>query len=209
MLAGTKSIAMLLAVLLGWATPSAARRASCERRCGYRIAQCVLAHGGVDGAEQAPCRRDAVAACRRRGPRACPIPTHDEFAATLAAVQAADAAVHAYPLCAALLPDVPAATIEEAIAIGRDAAAALAQTSDPTFAASGSGHRGGAFVKGFIQGTSGHGAAFLPLGNVIVATARPSRAVTYQQQDFGAVVFGVVGVADGRAVGVLLTYCRS
>ena len=117
--------------------------------------------------------------------------------------------MHPFPLCAGVLPDLPAATLDQAIAIGRDAAAALAGTSDATFRMSGRGARPGAFGKLFVQGFSGHGIAFVPLGNVVVATARPARAVTYAEDDFGAVVQGIVGVEDGRAAGVLLTRCPS
>jgi len=202
-----KTVAAVVLLVLCWPGSAPARRAACERRCGYRVAQCVLARGGVDGLEQAPCRREAVAACRTRGRRACPLPTRDELAATLASVQAVEATVHEQPLCAALLPDVPATAVLEAIAVGRDAAAALVQTTDPAFGVTGGIYRGGAFGKNFVQGTSGHGAAFLPFGNVIVATANQSRTVTYAGPSFGDVVFGVVGVANGRAVGVLLTYC--
>ena len=204
------TVATGIAVLmLAWATPATARRASCEYRCGYRITQCVLARGGVDGAEIRPCTREAVADCRRRGARACPRPTREDMAALLASVQTVEATVHTAPLCAVVLPDVAATTLEQAIAVGRDAAAALAQTSDPTFRMSGRGYRPGAFEKLFIQGFFGHGVAFVPLGNVVVATARPARSVSYVADDFGAVVHGVVGVDRGRAVGVLLTYCPS
>jgi len=196
-------------VTLVSATPSTARRASCEVRCGYRVTQCVLGRGGVDGREVRPCTRAAVRDCRRRGKRACPLPTRAELTATLAAVQAVEATVHQYPLCAAVLPDVPAATLDEAIAVGRDAAAALAGSTDLTFRLAGPGYRPGAFVKLFLQGFSGHGAAFIPLGNVVVAIAHPARSVSYQEDDFGAVVHGVVGTANGQALGVLLTYCPS
>jgi hypothetical protein len=125
----------------------------------------------------------------------------------LAAVQAAEASVHAAPLCAAVLPALPAASIDEAIAVGRDAAATLARTADPMFQVRGRGFRGGAFGKLFLQGFSGHGAAFIPLGEVVVAITHPTRAVTYTTNDLGVVVHGVVGTANGRALGVLLTYC--
>jgi hypothetical protein len=186
-----------------------ARRASCQNRCGYRITQCVLERGGVDGREIAPCTRATVRDCRRQGARACPLPTRADLEATLAAVQAVEATAHAEPLCAAVLPDVPAATLDAAIAVGRDAAATLARTSDPSFRPSGTGYRPGAFAKLFVQGFFGHGAAFVPLGKVIVATARPARAVSFAEEDFGAVVHGVIGTADGRAVGLLLTRCPS
>lgn len=59
--------------------------------------------------------------------------------------------------------------------------------------------------KFFLQGTSGHGAAFVPLGNVVRALARPVRAVTYLGRD--ASVYGVVGVTNGTVLGLLLTAC--
>ncbi len=97
------------------------------------------------------------------------------------------------------------ASLDDAIAVGRDVAATLVHTSAPAFQRSGAGYRGGAFGKLFIQGTSGHGAAFVPLGNVVRAMARPTRAVTYTGNS--AAVFGIVGIADGKALGVLLTFC--
>ena len=169
----------------------------------------MLERGGVDGAEQPSCRRDAVEDCHRRGRRACPLPAPAELAATLVEVQAVEAAVHDHPLCAASLPDVPAVDLTAALAVGRDAAATLAATGDPTFQQRGPGYRGGAFGKFFLQGFFGHGAAFLPLGDVILAMARPTRAVTYTDESLSHIVHGVVGVANGRARGVLLTYCPS
>jgi len=189
------------------ATSASAARARCQERCGYRIAQCVLARGGVDGSQLRECTRGAVAACQQRGRRVCPFPTRDELVATLAQVQAVEATVHDPALCAAIVPDVPATSIDDAIAAGRDAASALAGTTDPTLHQSGGGFRGGAFGKLFLQGFSGHGAAFIPLGDVVVAMARPSRSVSYATDTFGSIVHGVVGTRNGRALGVLLTYC--
>src|SRR5262249_58360676 len=103
------------------------------------------------------------------GRRGCPLPSPAEVAATLAEVEAVEATVHEQPLCAATLPDVPAVDLAAAIAIGRDTAALLAGTSDPTFAQSGPGYRGGVFAKFFLQGFSGHGAAFIPLADVVLA----------------------------------------
>lgn len=167
--------------------------------------ECVLARGGTDGAEIRPCRREAASACRRRGARACPLPSRAELARTLEAVTVVEAAVHTTPLCAALLPDAPAESLDDALAVGRDAAAVLAHTSDPAFGLRGAGYRGGAFAKFFLQGTFGHGAAFAPLGDVVRALGRPTRAVTYAGSD--ASVYGVVGLAHGRALGLLLTFC--
>jgi hypothetical protein len=165
----------------------------------------VLARGGVDGHEVAPCRRSLIGACQERGPHACPLPTREELGATLAAVQAAEATVHPSPLCAATLPATPAASIDDAIAAGRDAAAALAATNDPGFQIRGPTYPGRVFQKLFIQGTLGHGAAFVPLGDVVRAMARPTRAVTYAGN--GPAVYGIVGIAGGNALGVLLTSC--
>ena len=164
--------------------------------------------GGVDGGKVRECTREMVAACRLRGRRECPLPTRGDLAATLAQVEAVEATAHDPPLCAAIVPGVPAASIDEAIAAGRDAAAALARTGDPTFHPS-HPHRGGAFGKLFLAGFSGHGAAFIPLGDVVVAMTRPTRAVTYATDDFRSIVHGVIGTANGRALGVLLTYCAA
>jgi hypothetical protein len=200
-------VGLAVVVTFGVSSGALARRARCEDRCGYRITRCVLERGGVDGALVRECTRRAVRECRARGPRACPLPTHADLVAMLASVQTVEATVHIPPLCATTLPDAPAATIDEAIAVGRESARGLAATDDPTFEVRGGGYRGGAFGKLFIQGFFGHGAAFVPLGNVVVATTRPRRAVTYATDSFGAIVHGVVGVADGRARGILLTYC--
>jgi len=191
------------------ALPESAARAGsrrCENRCGYRITQCVLERGGVDGAEVRKCTREAVDACRS-SPRACPRPTPEALYSALAEVEIAEATVHDPSLCATMLPNVPVTDIEEALLIGRDTAAALAQSTDPTFRQSGRGYRGGAFGKLFMQGFSGHGAAFIPLGSAVVAMTRPTRAVTYMSDDYASIVHGVVGVAHGHALGVLLTYC--
>ena len=190
-------------------TAATARRASCGLRCGYRIAECVLARGGVDGGEQRRCRRLVVGNCRRRTPRVCPLPDRDELAATVAAVQAVEATVHESPLCAATLPDVPAATLDDALAVGRETAAVLANASDAGFQLRAS-YGARVFEKLFIQGTLGHGAAFVPLGAVVQAMARPARAVVYARSDPPApLVYGIVGVMGGRAVGLLLTSCPS
>ena len=169
----------------------------------------MLARGGVDGGEQRRCRRLVVGNCRRRTPRVCPLPDRDELAATVAAVQAVEATVHESPLCAATLPDAPAATLDGALAIGRETAAVLANTSGAGFQLSVS-YRARVFEKLFIQGTLGHGAAFVPLGAVVRAMARPARAVVYARSDPPApLVYGIVGVMGGRAVGLLLTSCPS
>jgi hypothetical protein len=198
--------------LLAWvilpAPSTSARRPPCQLQCGHRIATCVLARGGVDGRELGGCRREIVGQCRRRGPRVCPLPTRDELAGTLAAIQAAEAAVHEHPLCAATLSALPAASIEAAIAAGRDTAAALAGTVDPSFQLR-SSYRARVFEKLFIQGTFGHGAAFLPLGDAVRAIAHPTRAVIYAADSGGGAVYGIVGSTDGAAVGVLLTSCPS
>lgn len=202
------AIVIVSAVLIS-GPAHAGRAKSCNpRRCGFRISECALARGGVDGAEIPGCRHDVVEACRHQRSRSgCAPPSFDAFAATLARVQAWEATVHDQPLCAALLPDVPATTIDEVAAIGRDVAAALAASSDPSLGVQGHGFRGGAFGKLFLQGFSGHGAAFIPLGDVIVANSRPRRAVTYATDSFSAIVHGVIGVRGGRATGLLLTYC--
>jgi len=199
------AIGLILAWALVPALPALARGA-CTLRCGHRVATCVLAHGGVDGRKVAPCRREAVAECRRVGARACPLPSREELAATLAAVVAVEAVVHDNPLCAATLPPDPAATVTDALEVGRATAAAIA--GNPTLRARGI-YGGRVFEKLFIQGTFGHGAAFVPLGEVVRALARPARAVVYAGDSGGAAVYGVVGSRDGAAIGVLLTSCPS
>jgi len=166
----------------------------------------VLERGGVDGGEQRSCRRLVVGDCRRRTPRVCPLPDRAALATTVAAVQAVEATVHESPLCAATLPDVPAATLDDALGVGRETAAVLANTSAGFQLRASYGAR--VFEKLFIQGTLGHGAAFVPLGAVVRAMARPARAVVYARMDPPApVVYGIVGVMSGRAVGLLLTSC--
>src|SRR5262249_27515899 len=189
------SALVTLSIVLTSGPANAGRAKRCNvRRCGLRISECALARGGVDGAEIPGCRHDVVEACRHQRSRGgCEAPSLDVLAATLVRVQAAEATVHDQPLCAALLPDVAATTIDEVAAVGRNAAAALAASNDPTFALRGPGFRGGAFGKLFLQGFSGHGAAFIPLGDVIVANSRPRRAVTYGTNDFSAIVHGVIG----------------
>jgi hypothetical protein len=200
---------VLLAVVTTLALPNVAAHAGsrrCENRCGYRITQCVLERGGVDGREVPACTRELVSACHTRR-NVCPRPLPQQLYAALAEVEIAEATVHDPSLCATMLPDVPVADIEEALLVGRDTAAALAQTFDPTFRQSGRGYRGGAFAKFFMQGFFGHGAAFIPLGNAVVAMTRPARAVTYASDDYAAIVHGVVGVSKGHALGLLLTFC--
>jgi hypothetical protein len=201
--------AALLALAVVSAFPESAVHAGsrrCENRCGYRITQCMLERGGVDGREVRECTRQLVGACHTR-PNVCPGPTPEQLYAALAEVEIGEATIHDPSLCATMLPDVPVADIEEALLVGRDTAAALAKTYDPTFRQSGHGYRGGAFGKLFLQGFFGHGAAFIPLGNAVVAMTRSTRAVTYVSDDYAAIVHGVVGVSKGRALGLLLTYC--
>lgn len=203
------AVAIVIVGLLG-SDPSAAQGPTpCQRRCGHRVAQCVLERGGVEGHYvRNRCNREIVGQCRRRGPAMCPLPTREELAATLAAVEALEAEVHDSLLCTAMLPALPAATVDEAIAVGRDAAAALAGTSDPAFQPAARTFRGGAFYKLFL-GASVHGKAFWPLGDVVRELARPTRTVTYFGGSDSPAVYGVVGSADGTAMGVLLTDCPS
>ena len=198
-------VAILIGLVSGLILPAPAVGAPCALRCGFRVTRCVLDRGGVDGLEQGPCRRAAVRACQVKR-AACPLPDHDQLAATLASVVAVETpAHHDDPLCAAALPAVPVNDITEAIAVGRDTAAALVGTTDAGFRAL-TVYAGRTFGKFFLQGTSGHGAAFVPLGSAVVALARPARAVVYANGT-SRTAYGVVGVHDGEAVGIVLAYC--
>jgi hypothetical protein len=177
----------------------------CENRCGYRITQCMLERGGVNGREVRECTRELVAACRASR-RVCPLPTAGAVVSALAEVEIMEATVHDPSLCATVVRDVPVSNVDEAILVGRDTAAALANVTDPTLEAS-SVHRGGVFEQSFVAGTNGHGAAFVPLGHAIVAMTRRTRAVTYVTGDGTSVAYGVIGMADGNALGLLLAFC--
>jgi hypothetical protein len=169
----------------------------------------VLERGGVEGHYvRNRCSREIVGQCRRRGPAACPLPSREELAATLAAVQAFEVEVHDSPVCAATLPALPAGSVDDAIAAGRDTAAALAGTTDPSFRPIARNIRGGAFKKFFV-GVSVHGEAFWPLADAVRAMARPTRTVGYTADSGDPIVYGVVGSADGIAMGVLLSRCPS
>jgi len=204
--ARSAAMAIVVVGILGRDLSPAQGSTACRRRCGQQVAQCMLERGEVEGHyAMGACRRQVVAACRRRGAAACPLPSREELAASLAAVQALEAEVHDSPLCAATLPALPAETIDEAIAVGRELAAALAATADPSFQAHGT-FRGGAFVKYFIA-LSVHSKAFWPLGDVVRELARPARLVAYSGDSGNPRVYGLVGSADGEALGVLLTVC--